>query len=240
MTSSLFFPALTTRFVPPALSHHIPSRHVPYSPPSAFLDTITRTSLHFPRSASFIYASLTVLSLHFHFPELYPNPSFHSLSSAPSALPRCSWLDYCYYSHKWIPVQSIQRFKRIFEAEFLKLLLSMGGWKWSHTAGRWIFFLLLLGLACRLLSIWQMLTAFLTLNPSALPLSLPLSFVSCHLSLSYFWTQLFCLSLCPPSRPSLSLSVSLPTCPTAPCPPSASSSRGPSHPPSSKSLPLQC
>lgn len=56
-------------------------------------------------------------------------------------------------------------------------------------------------------SIWLILRVFSTLNALSLSLSLCCFFPLCllpSLSLSYFWTQLFYLSLRPPSRPSLS------------------------------------
>lgn len=66
-------------------------------------------------------------------------------------------------------------------------------------------------------SIWLVLRFFGALDALSSLTLFP--FVPCHLSLlSYFWTQLFYLSLCPPSRPSLSLSVSLPTRPFIPLP----------------------
>lgn len=59
-------------------------------------------------------------------------------------------------------------------------------------------------------SIWLVLRFFGALDALSSLTLFP--FVPCHLSLlSYFWTQLFYPSLCPPSRPSLFLSVSLPT-----------------------------
>lgn len=137
-------------FVPPALSHHIPSLHICRSLPSVFGYYYT----HFSSFPTLGLLYLCVLKCPFPlpslFPEPYPNPSIHSLSCG-NALPPppplhqspthsrvlslCrSWLDY-YYSYKWISVEPIQRFKLIFKVEFLKLLSSKRAIMYSSQVG---------------------------------------------------------------------------------------------------------
>lgn len=72
------------------------------------------------------------------------------------------------------------------------------------------FFFLWWGLACCFVSVWQMLTAFLTLNPPTLPLSLSLSLLCLLPSLSVLLLNPVILSISLSSHQTLTLPLCLP------------------------------
>lgn len=87
MTSFFFFFLRSPHvfFLPLCLITCLPSTLV-FLLPSASLDTITHTSLHFPRSASSADASLTVLSLRLHSPNFIQTHLFILFQVVPPPL----------------------------------------------------------------------------------------------------------------------------------------------------------